>query len=159
MVNISHWDPFQEMMRLRQDVDRFLNQWWTLPTSWTGDGSWSSDREFPLALDVIEGEDEFTVVAAIPGANPEELEITLTNNVLTIRGEVKPAQNLVEHGQFRLQERPYGRFVRSLTLPAIVQNNQIQANCENGVLTVHVPKAEQARPKRIAIKTPQAIEG
>lgn len=125
---------------------------------WSSNGSSSNVPEYPLALDVVEKDDEFVITAAIPGANPDDLDITLANNVLTIRGEIKGEQQ-PEGGQIRLRERPYGRFARTLTLPAEVQNDQIQAHCENGILTVHVPKSEQAKPKRIPVTVHQMIEG
>ena len=158
MANLVRWDPFEETMRLNQEMDQILKQWFNLPTLWSRNGSESTTREFPLALDVMENENDYTVITSIPGVNPDNVEITLTNNVLTIRGEVKPEQGL-DHGQMRLQERLYGRFMRSLTFPVSVQDDQIEATYENGILTLHVPKSEQAKPKRIAVKSQQVIEG
>jgi HSP20 family protein len=158
MANLVRWDSFEETIRLNQEMDQILKQWFNLPTLWSRNGSESTTREFPLAVDVMESENDYTVIASIPGLNPDDVEVTLTNNVLTIRGEVKPVQAL-NQGQMRLQERLYGRFVRSLTFPASVQDDQIEATYENGTLTLHVPKSEQAKPKRIAVKPQQVIEG
>jgi HSP20 family protein len=108
--------------------------------------------EYSLALDVSENEEQFTVVAAVPGVSPADLEITLTDNVLTIRGELRQEQER-EQERVHLRERRYGRFVRSLTLPVPVQDEQIEAHYEQGVLTLRLPKAEQAKPKRIDIKS------
>jgi HSP20 family protein len=116
------------------------------------------NNEYPLAVDVADNENEFIVYASIPGINPENIDITLTNNVLTIRGEMQP-QQLPEGTQFHLRERVHGRFVRSLILPVPVQDEQVEANYEHGLLTLRVPKSEQAKPKRIPIKNPQMIEG
>jgi len=158
MANLVRWNPFEETMRLNQEMDQLFNQWFNLPTLWSRNGLESATREFPLALDVMETENDYTVKASIPGLNPDDVEVTLTNNVLTIRGEVKREEEL-EHRQIHLQERLYGHFVRSLTFPAPVQDDQIQASYENGVLTLHVPKSEQAKPKRITVRPQQVIEG
>jgi HSP20 family protein len=162
MSSLMRWDPFREIMRLRQDMDRQFGQLFGLPQtgSATGNGNslWSSTDEYPLAVDVADNENEFIVYASIPGINPENIDITLTNNVLTIRGEMQP-QQLPEGTQFHLRERVHGRFVRSLILPVPVQDDQVEANYEYGLLTLRVPKSEQAKPKRIPIKNPQMIEG
>ena len=159
MVNLVRWNPFEETRRLNQEMDQLFNQWFNLPTMWSRNGLESTTREFPLALDVMENENEYTIKASIPGMNPDDLDVTLTNNVLTIRGEIKAEQE-VDPDKIHLQERLYGHFMRSLTLPVSVQDDQVQATFENGVLTLHVPKSEQAKPKRIPVRPQQQfIEG
>jgi HSP20 family protein len=119
------------------------------PTSWD------------LALDVAETEDDFLVKASLPGINPDDLEITYNNNLLTIKGEVKEEKD-IEEQRYHLRERRYGSFSRSLTLPSTVKADAIEASYEGGVLTLHLPKAEEAKPKRIpvhSVQAPQMIEG
>jgi len=104
-----------------------------------------------LALDIAESENEYVVKASLPGINLNDLELTYANNTLTIKGEIREEQEL-EEARYHLRERSYGCFARSITLPAGVESDKIDANYEAGVLTLHLPKAEEIKPKRIAIK-------
>jgi HSP20 family protein len=147
---LTRWDPFQEMITLRNAVDRLFDT--TFAPSVNGQPvTWG------LALDVLEQEDEFLVKASVPGINPDDLEITFTDNVLTIKGETK-AEEEVKEANYHLRERRYGVFTRSLSLGSRITADKIQANYENGVLTLHLPKAEEDKPKRIAIKPSKMIE-
>src|SRR5690554_4639981 len=94
MVNLVRWNPFEETMRLNQEMDQLFNQWFNLPTLWSRTGSELTTREFPLALDMMEIENEYTIKVSVPGVNPDDLDVTLTNNVLTIRGEIKAEQEV-----------------------------------------------------------------
>jgi HSP20 family protein len=109
-------------------------------------GSWN------LALDVAEKGDVFTVKASLPGIKPEDLNVTLEDNVLTVQGEIKEDET-IEEETYHLRERRYGSFSRSLRFPVPVNANEIEAAYENGVLTLTVPKAEEVKPKRIEVKT------
>ena len=157
MSTLTRWNPFQEMMNLRNEVDRLFDESFSFPQMrWQGATNWG------LALDVRENQDAFTVAASVPGVNPDDLDITLTDNVLTIRGEVK-AEEVTENEQYHLRERRCGSFSRSLSLPVLVVAEEIEANYENGILTLTIPKAEEVKPKRIVIKAhandQKAIEG
>jgi len=157
MNTLMRWNPFQEMMNWRSEVDRLFEESFGLPqTRWQGATNWG------LALDVRENQDAFIVTAAVPGVNPDDLDITLTDNVLTIKGEVK-ADEVSENEQYHLHERRYGSFSRSLSLPVPVVAEEIEASYENGILTLTIPKAEEVKPKRIAVKAhgngSRAIEG
>jgi HSP20 family protein len=99
-----------------------------------------------MALDVAESENEYMVKASLPGIDLNDLEITYTNNTLTIKGEVREEQEL-EEARYHLRERSYGSFARSITLPAGVESDKIEANYEAGVLTLRLPKAEEIKPK------------
>jgi HSP20 family protein len=104
------------------------------------------------ATDVVENEREIRVIAELPGINAEDVDIDLENNVLTIRGEKREERNETdEQGTFHLAERRYGQFSRSFILPRDVDSDAIEANFENGVLTVRIPKSEKARRRRIEI--------
>jgi HSP20 family protein len=114
-----------------------------------------------LALDVAETEDEFVVKVSLPGINPDDLDITFSGKSLTIKGEFKGEEEK-EGLHYHLRERRYGSFARSLTLPASVKSDAIQARYEAGVLTLHLPKTEEIKPKRITVSkadAPQMIEG
>ena len=137
-------DMSREMSAWRGAMDRLFDEtlertnFWSQPTSWT------------LPLDVAETADGFVVKASLPGADPENFEITLADNVLNIRGRVEENKEFDE-GQYHLRERRFGSFERSLTLAAPVKADEIQAEYVDGVLTLHVPKAEEIKPKRIAV--------
>lgn len=151
---LTRWDPFREMMSLRSTMDRlFDSAMASSPTSWR-------PLTWELALDVVENSDEYVVKASVPGVNPDDLEITFNNNTLTIKGELKEEKE-VEEARYHLRERHYGTFARSLTLPAGIQAEKIQANFDAGVLSLRLPKAEEVKPKKIAIHTsesPKVIE-
>jgi HSP20 family protein len=151
---LTRWDPFQEMWNLRSAVDRLFDSSLGLQSGWQQPEAWG------LALDIVENKDEFLVKASLPGMNPDDLEITYTQNLLTIKGELK-AEEEVKDAQYHLRERRYGSFTRSVTLPAKVNAEKIDAKYENGVLTLHLPKAEEVKPKRISIhaSSPKVIEG
>lgn len=143
---IRRWDPFREMMVLRNPVDRVVDGELALaPESWKS-FNWS------VALDVVESEDEYLVKASVPGINPEDLEITFEDNRLTIKGEVKE-ESEVNEARYHLRERRFGTFSRSIKMPSGIDSDKIEANYEKGVLELRLPKVEEVKPKKIAIKT------
>lgn len=101
--------------------------------------------------DVIETEREIRVVTEMPGLHPEDIEVDVENNVLTIRGEKREERTENKEGRYHLAERRYGIFTRSFVLPRDVDAEQIGANFENGVLTVTIPKSEKTRRRRIDV--------
>jgi HSP20 family protein len=114
--------------------------------------------EFELMVDVAEDENAYIVKATMPGVKPEEVEITLQNNVLTLKGEAK-ADKAIDEANYHLRERRYGSFMRSLALPASVKAEQIEASHEDGVLTIRLPKMEEDKPKKIAVKATTSGNG
>ena len=151
---IRRWDPYREMMVLRNSMDRVVDRELALaPNSWKS-FKWS------VALDVVESEDEYLVKASLPGINPEDLKITFEENRLTIKGESKEEEE-VEEARFHLHERRFGRFTRSIKLPSGIESDKIEANYDKGVLKLHLPKVEEVKPKKIMIKTstPEVIDG
>jgi HSP20 family protein len=134
------WNPTRRGMDLFNEFDRMVSEM----------NDWTS-RDWRLALDVSENEDAFMVEAAMPGINPDDLDITLEDNILTIQGETK-AERDVEESRYHLRERRFGRFSRSLQLPTAINADEVEAEYTNGVLILTIPKAEEVKPKRIAIK-------
>lgn len=123
-----------------------------------GDMGWrepSLTRQFVPALDVSENGNEFVVKAELPGMDPKEVDINLTGNLLTIRGEKKHEKEEKGDG-FHRMERSYGSFSRSFQLPCEVQEDKIEAHHKNGVLDLRLPKAESAKRKsvKIAVEAP-----
>lgn len=100
--------------------------------------------------DVVETEDGIDVVMEMPGMSPENIQIELENNVLTVTAE-KQEEREEEKGTYHLAERRFGRFSRSFVLPRSVESDQIEARFENGVLRIHVPKSERSRRRRIEV--------
>ena len=156
MSNLTRWDPFREMLAMRNAMDHLFESSFFAPgTPWLQNVTWD------LALDVSETNGEFLVKASLPGINPDDLEITYEGKVLTIKGETKEEKE-VEDRRYHLRERRYGSFSRSVTLPATVDADHIEASYEAGVLTLHLPKVEEAKPKRIQVvsaESPKMIEG
>ena len=141
---LTRYDPFREMLAIRNTMERLLD------SAVTGTST-LQPATLGLALDIAESENEYVVKTSLPGINLNDLEITYANNTLTIKGEVREEQEL-EEARYHLRERSYGSFARSITLPAGVESDKIEANYEAGVLTLRLPKAEEIKPKKIAIK-------
>lgn len=147
MTSITRWDPYRELATMRQVLDRFFeDDFARFPSLWE-----RRPEAMSLALDVAEREDAFVVKASVPGVAPEDVEVTLTDNVLTIKGEMKADKEINEEN-YHLRERRFGAFVRSVTLPTAVAAEKIEAVNENGVLTLTLPKAEAVKPKKIEVK-------
>jgi HSP20 family protein len=145
MTNLVQWDPFREMMTLRSAIDRLFDQTLITPGEAVQPATWQ------LPLDVSDTDNEFVVKASLPGIDPEDVEVTYTNKTLTIKGEQIQEQDK-EGQRYHLRERRWGSFARSITLPTPVRTDDIKAYFEAGVLTLSLPKAEEARPRRIAIQ-------
>jgi HSP20 family protein len=140
---LTRWDPFQEMLNLRRTVDRLFD-------NVNPDREWQP-MQWGLAVDVVENKDDFVVKASIPGINPQDLDVSYSDDTLTIKGEIK-SDNEYKEDQYHLRERRYGSFARSISLPTKIKGDAIDASYQNGVLTLRLPKAEEVKPKRIAIK-------
>jgi HSP20 family protein len=151
MTLVRRWDPFREMAELRATMDRLLNESRNMPVA-------SEDTIWMLPLDVSETEDAFIVKASIPGVNPDDIDISLTDNVLTIKAEIKEEKE-IEDAKYHLRERRYGAFSRAITLPTAVDADKVEAVYENGVLTLTIPKAEAVKPRKIAVQSHKMIEG
>jgi HSP20 family protein len=113
---------------------------------------WDEDYtvELTFPIDVKAENDSFTIKALLPGVQPEDVDIQIVNEILTISGELKADRE--EGANYLLAERPSGRFHRVLTLPTPLDANKVEADLDNGILTIIVPKAEEAKPHTIKIK-------
>lgn len=145
MTTLTRWEPFREMASLRRAMDRMWDENFAFPQQWDRQANWGP------ALDVIENPDNYVVKASIPGVAPEDVEITLTDNVLTIKGETKQEKEDKQEN-YHLRERHYGSFMRSVTLPVSVDADKVEAVNEHGVLLLTLPKSEAVKPKKIAVK-------
>ena len=142
---IRVWDPFREMVSLREAMNSLLQESFVRPSSMPSDAGIAM-----LPLDISENENEFVVKASLPGVRPEDVEITTHGDTLTIRGEIK-AEEEKSGEHYHLRERRFGQFQRTVGLACPISADKAQAHFENGVLTLTLPKAEEAKPKQIKI--------
>ncbi len=153
MTELVRWEPFRDMLNMRREMDRLFDNFFAPFTTseWETPAGWETPAEWGVAVDVSENEDAYIVKASVPGVNPEDIEVTLTDNVLTISGSSK-GEVETEGEKFHMRERRFGRFSRTLALPTPPKSEAIEAVQANGVITLTLPKAEESRPKRITIK-------
>lgn len=144
MSNLIRWEPVREMMTLREAMDRLFDDAFTRPLSM------SAVSAMP-AIDLYQTADEIVVKAVLPGLKPDEVQISVTGEVLTLRGEFKQQEEKKE-ATWHMREQRYGSFERSIMLPTEVQTDKAKADFENGILTVSLPKAEAVKPRTINIK-------
>ena len=146
MTNLTRWDPFSDMLSLREAMNQ-LFEGSVVPPSLTRRGQGG----FVPPLDLSETADGYLVEVAAPGLKPEDVQITLENNVLTIKGELRQESEDKQRNYHRV-ERRYGAFQRTITLPSTVKADAIKAELNNGILRLHIPKAEEVKPRRIDVK-------
>lgn len=141
---MARWDPFREMERLRDEMDRFLGEG-------VGRTGLLPERLSTFPVDVYQTGNEVMVKAAVPGVKPEDVKIELLGNMLTITGERKEEKETKEEN-YTMREMRMGRFQRQIMLPAEVNPDAAQAKFEDGVVTLTLPISEKAKPKTIQVK-------
>jgi HSP20 family protein len=147
-VSLMRWDPLREMMSLREAMNRLFED--SFGRSPEG-ARWEAGGAFPVPIDMYETEDQVILSAALPGIKPEDVDIRITGNTLTIRGEAKSEEES-QQGNVYVQERRYGAFRRSITLPPNIDSEQVEATFEDGVLKLTMPKSAETKPKQIEVK-------
>jgi HSP20 family protein len=154
-MSIDRWDPFREAVSLRDAMNSLLQDSFVRPN-----GLSAPTVPAALPLDVSETEDAFVVKASLPGIKPEDVEITVQGDTLTIRGESQ-AEDEKKGEHWHLRERRFGSFQRSVSLATPVNSDRAQASYEHGVLTLTLPKSEAAKPRQIKIGgvTPDRVGG
>ena len=146
MSQLAAYHPFRDVASLQDEVERAFRQ------AFGDRGSASPAGAFSPALDVEETEEAFTLHVELPGVDPEHVEVSLEENVLTIAGERRFYDEREADG-FRRIERHFGRFHRAVRLPDRVNPEGVTAGYRDGLLTITVPKAEEAKPRRIQVTT------
>jgi HSP20 family protein len=148
MTIVRRTSPFGELLSLRSAMDRLFEDSFVRPQVWSGmfDGGGS------LPVDVSTTADELIVKASLPGWKPEDVEVSVEGRTLTISGQTQETREDNDSDQgYLVREIHRGSFSRSLTLPESLEPDKATANFENGILTLRIPKAEQAKPRQIRI--------
>jgi HSP20 family protein len=143
---IERWDPFREAISLSDAMNTLFRESFIRPSSVAGQPSSS----VTLPLDVSENENEFVVKASLPGIKPEDVQITVHGDTLTIQGESKFEEEK-KGEKWHLRERRNGTFLRSISLPTAVNSDKAQAQFEHGMLSLTLPKSDGAKPRQIKI--------
>jgi HSP20 family protein len=144
MSNLIRWEPAREMMTLREAMDHLFDDAFTRPLS-IRDG-WSVP-----AIDMYQTDDEIVVKASLPGVKADEVQINISGEVLTLKGETKHEEEKKDKA-WHIREQRWGAFERSVVLPTDVVADKAKADFDNGILTITLPKAEEVKPKVISIK-------
>ena len=147
--NLTRWEPARDMLTLREAMDRLFDDAFTRPFSvMRGEGSsnWAA-----MPIDMYQTDHEVVVKAALPGIQADEVQINVADDILTIKGEMKQAEEKKDKA-WHIREQRWGAFERSVMLPTNVKADQARADFENGILTITLPKSEQSKPKTITIK-------
>jgi len=144
---IERWQPFSELMSLRQAMDKLFEDSFVRPSRALA----ALGEVTAPALDVYQTANEVVVKATLPGLKPEDVSIDITGETLTIKGETKAEQEIKKE-DYLYQERRYGSFARSIVLPSGLKPDKAEATIEDGVLTLTIPKAEEVKPKAIKVK-------
>jgi len=144
MSNLIRFEPMREMVSLREAMDRLFNDAFT-PSLNTASG-W----QVP-AVDLYQTDDEIVVKATLPGLNSDDVQISITGDMLTLKGEFKQEEEKKERA-YHLREQRYGAFERTFALPTDVIADKAKAEFDNGILTITLPKAEEVKPKMITVK-------
>jgi HSP20 family protein len=152
----TQWDLFEDLRsaqdeRNQKQMDRLFAHALGLHGQWQGVAMDSSIPAWAPALDISERKDAYLVTVELPGVKMDDLKVILEDDVLSIQGE-RHISNDTSEEQYHRVERRYGAFRRSITLPAHVMADAVEASLEDGVLRILVPKAEEAKPKRIEVR-------
>ena len=146
---IVRWDPTRELDSLQGEMNRLFSSFFDPPAKGTNGGNGGARRWIP-SMDLVETQDQFVLKADLPGMGEDDVNIEVENNVLTIAGERKTEHEEQHEGYYRL-ERATGSFSRALSLPEGIDADAVTATFDNGVLTVRIPKPEQAKPRKVKI--------
>ncbi|MCW3060091.1 MAG: Heat shock protein Hsp20 [Capsulimonas sp.] len=146
MANIVRFDPFEDLGRLQREVNRLFED-----NSRTSRGTeTTAARTWAPSVDILEDGSEIIVIADLPGLRQEDIDIELTGETLTIKGERK-FEDTQRKDRYVRVERSYGTFQRSFTIGVPIQNDAVKASYKDGILEVHLPKSEETKPKKVQV--------
>ena len=153
IMTMMRWDPFREMMSLRQAMDRLFEDSFVRPSR-----MWPELRVGDIPVDIYQTVNNVVIKASLPGIEPDEIDISITGDTVTIKGEHKEETQVKEDNYFRKEHR-YGAFSRTLAIPVAVRSDKAEAVFDKGMLTLTLPKSEKEKPKQIKVKPKAMIEG
>ena len=142
-TSLLHYQPFTE---LRRAVDSLFDERFFTPYQ-----LFSLGQNKVTPIDIYQTENEMVIKASVPGVKPEEVDISIADNILTLKSETK-AEEKIERKDYLYQEHRYGAFCRLVVLPRGLKTDRAEANFDDGILTLTIPKAEEAKPKQIKVK-------
>ena len=145
MNSLTKWEPVRDFLSLRDAMDQLFDEMISQP------GNLAAGNRLMPAIDLYQTEDAVVLKASLPGINPDDLKISVSGDLLTIQGE-QTTELEDKQATYHIRERKWGSFSRSLSLPVPVQSDKANAEYENGILTLTLPKAEEVRPKTISVK-------
>jgi len=149
MTQLARWEPIREMATLTDRMSRLFDEMWGRPARRLAEEDFLTGSWMP-AVDILEDRDGLQVTAELPGVEPKDVEVTVENGILTIRGE-RNFEKATEGETYHRVERIYGTFERSFSLPNTVDPDKIEARYKNGLLHLRMPKREEAKPKPVKI--------
>ena len=150
-MDISRWNPFDDLRTIQEEVNRLFDQRSGGQQPATGQRENVSARVWSPVVDVAEDENEIVLRADLPGVGQDNIKIELTGDSLTLTG-TRPLPDEATRNKYVRVERHYGPFQRSFTISVPLQHDKISASYRDGVLEVHLPKAEEVKPKRVEVK-------
>jgi HSP20 family protein len=143
-MTLQRWDPFNELRRMQETMNHL----------WRGFGAGTTEGQemetWAVPLDVMQHGDNFVIRASLPGVNPDNIDVSIEDNVLSIRGQ-SAHESEHQEGNYLMRERRSGSFYRALRLPDTVDTDQAQPHYEHGVLTITIPKAESKKAKQLKV--------
>jgi len=146
MTLLARWRPMRGFLDIREELDRLFDDLMsTSELGYPAAGTWSP------RVDVSETDDEIIVSAELPGIDREDIKVNVEDNVLTFSGEKKQEKETKKRNYHRI-ERSYGSFHRSFTLPTKIESDRVKATFKDGVLTIHLPKADEAKTRQIPVE-------
>ena len=151
-MTLRYWDPFRELRHMQRTMNGL---WKGYPT---GGYDGAEVESWAVPLDVIHEGDDIIVRASLPGLDPDDIQVTLEENVLTIKAQTK-AERESQEGNYLMKERRTGSFYRTLRLPDSVDTDKARPRYENGVLTISFPKVEAKKAKQLKVEVGKALEG
>jgi len=147
MADIMRWDPFRDLVSIQDELNRLFGRTYggAELTRSSASGAWSP------ALDVYETTEKLVAMVELPGIDPDDVEVAVEDSTLTISGSRELSRETKQEDYHRI-ERRYGSFSRAIRLPETADANKVEARFDKGVLTIEVPKREEAKPRRIEVK-------
>lgn len=146
-MTLTRWQPLRDIMSLRNAMDQLFEESFVRPAR----GWVTSEIGLAVPMDMYESDGNVVLKASLPGLKAEDVDVTITGDALTIKGEFK-AEGEGERDSVHFQERRYGAFQRTIRLPTEVDTEAVEAEFKDGLLTLTLPKTEEAKPKRISVK-------